>query len=131
MSEDNHGVDFRFLLGLFIGGLVGAFVIFFLGTKEGKKAKKLLIDRGEDALDDLHERIDDLEKKGMDIVEQGQEIKEQVIEQLEEKKEELTERATEKLDNALAQVEKIQEQGLASTSDLRKRIFKNVPKRTR
>lgn len=129
MSENHDHGDVRFLIGLFLGGLVGAFIIFFLGTKEGKKAKKFLEEKGEDSLDDLHDRIDELEKKGKEIVEQGNEIKEQVIEQIEEKKEELTERATEKLDSALAQVEKIQEQGLDSTSELRKRIFKNIPRK--
>ena len=131
MSDERRGVDLQFLLGLFIGGLIGAFLIFFMGTKEGKKTKKLLEQKGEDTLDDIHDQIDALEQKGKEIVEQGQEIKEQVIEQLEDKKEELTERATEKLDTALAQVEKIQEEGLSSTSDLRKRIFKNVPSKKR
>jgi len=131
MSDDRPSVDLKFLLGLFIGGLVGALVIFFMGTKEGRKTKKFLEEKGEDTLDTIHDRIDELEKKGKEIVEQGEEIKEQVIEQLEEKKEELSDRATEKLDTALAHVEKIQEQGLSSTSDLRKRIFKNVPAKKR
>ena len=71
MSDERRGVDLQFLLGLFIGGLIGAFLIFFMGTKEGKKAKKLLEQKGEDTLDDLHDQIDALEQKGKEIVEQG------------------------------------------------------------
>lgn len=129
MSDEHKSGDIKFLIGLFIGGLVGAFIIFFLGTKEGKKAGKYIEEKGKDALDDLHDQIDELEKKGKELVTKGEAIKEQVIEQFEEKKEEITERATEKLDDALAQVEKLQEQGRDTTAELRKRIFKNIPKR--
>jgi gas vesicle protein len=129
MSDDHRGGDAKFLVGLFIGGIIGALIIFFLGTKEGKKAGKFLEDKSKDTLDDLHDQIDELEKKGQELVTKGEEIKDQVIEQFEEKKEEITERATEKLDDALAQVEKLQEQGRDTTAELRKRIFKNIPKR--
>lgn len=127
-DEGSHG-DFKFILGLFLGGLVGALVIFFLGTKEGKKAGKLLQEKGKDALGDLHDQIDELEQKGKELVKQGEEIKDQVIETLEEKKEEFSSTATEKLDTALAHIEQIQVHGLDTTAELRKRLFKNVPKK--
>ncbi len=130
MSDDHRGGgDVKFLFGLFIGGLVGALVIFFLGTKEGKKAGKFFEEKGKDALDDLHDQIDELEKKGKEIVKQGEDIKDQVIEKLEEKTETLSETATEKLDQALAQIEELQEHGRETTADLRKRLFKNIPKK--
>lgn len=99
-NEEHHHGDFRFLLGFFIGGLIGAVVIFLLGTKEGKKTAKSLEEKGKDLLDSLGER-----------------------------KEELTESATEKLDDALAHIEKMQEQGRETTAQLRKNLFKNLPRR--
>jgi gas vesicle protein len=122
MSENNSHSDLKFLLGLFIGGIVGAVIIFFLGTKEGKKTSQLLEEKGRDLVDDIEDKVAGLEEKGKDI-------KEKVIEQIEEKKEEVSETATEKLDSALADIEKIQEQGIKTTADLRKRIFRNVPKK--
>lgn len=131
MSEhEGHG-DFKFFFGLCIGGLIGAFTIFFLGTKEGKKAGKALEEKGKDILDDVSDRVTDLEEKGQELVEKGNVIKDQVIEKIEEKKEVFTEAATEKLDTALAEIEQIQAQGQQTTADLRKRIFKNLPPKKR
>ena len=109
-NEHHHG-DFRFFLGFFIGGLIGAVTIFLLGTKEGKKTGRYLEEKGKDLLDDLHDR------------------KEEVVDRLMDKKEELTETATEKLDDALAHIEKMQEQGRDTTAELRKKLFKNLPRR--
>lgn len=123
MSENNHGSDIKFLAGLFIGGLLGAATIFFIGTKEGKKAGKLI-------KDELEDKVEELEQKGKELLKQGEEIKEQVIEKLEDTKEELTETATKKLDSALAHIEELQEHGLDTTTSLRKRLFKNLPKKS-
>ena len=129
MSEEHHGTDVKFLAGFFIGGLIGALIIFFLGTKEGKKAKLLLEKKGKDVVDDLENEIEVLEQKGKELVKHGEEVKEQVIEKLEEKSEELTESATKKLDSALAHIEEIQEHGRETTASIRKRLFKNLPKK--
>ena len=80
MSENNN--DGKFLFGFFIGGLIGALVIFFLGTKEGKKTSKLLEDKGRDVLDELEERLEELQNKGKELVRQGEEMKEKVIRQV-------------------------------------------------
>ena len=122
MSEDNSHGDLKFLLGLFIGGIIGAVIIFFLGTKEGKKTTKILEEKSKDIVDDIEEKVMDLEEK-------GEEIKEKVFEQIEEKKEVVTQDATEKLDSALAHIEKIQEEGIQTTAELRKRLFRNIPKK--
>lgn len=120
-NEHHHG-DFRFFLGFFIGGLIGAVVIFLLGTKEGKKTGRLLEEKGKDILDDLQDKVGELEKK-------SKEIKEEVVDRLMDKKEELTQSASERLDDALAHIEKMQEQGRETTAQLRKNFFKNLPKR--
>ena len=127
MSENNHS-DGKFLFGFFIGGLIGALIIFFLGTKEGKKTGKLLEHKGKDLLDELEDRLDELQQKGKDLVRQGDKIKETVIDTIDEKKEELTDSAVERIDTALAHLEELQQQGAETTNALRKR-FKNLPKK--
>lgn len=130
MSESqHHDKDIRFLAGFFIGGLLGALVIFLVGTKEGKKYAHLLSGKGKDMLGDLEGQLEELEKKGKELVKQGEAIKDQVIEQVEEKKEELSEKAAEKLDETLAKIEEVQEKSLQTTANIRKRLFKNAPKR--
>ncbi len=130
MSEEHHGTDIKFLAGFFIGGLIGALTIFFLGTKEGKKAGKLLQQKGEDVLGELEDQVEELEQKGKDLLKHGEEIKEQVIEKIEDKTEELSETATKKLDSALAHIEELQEHGRETTASIRKRLFKNLPKKS-
>lgn len=127
--SDEHGGEGRFLLGFFIGGLIGAFIIFFLGTKEGQRTGKLLKRKGEDILDEVQEKIEELEERGKELVKQGEAIKEQVLENLEEKKEAVAQTTAEKLDTALAHIEELQEHGRQTTASLRKRLFKNLPKK--
>lgn len=129
MSENQQHTDGKFILGLFVGGLLGALIIFFLGTKEGKRAGKLLEKKGEDILDDLQDKVEDLEEKGKELVKKGEVVKDELLEHLEEKKDELTADATEKLDSALAHIEALQERGRETTASLRKRLFKNLPKK--
>lgn len=129
-EEQHHGTDIKFLAGFFIGGLLGALIIFFLGTKEGKKAGKMLQQKGEDVVDELEEKVEELEKKGKELVRHGEAVKEQVLEKLEDSKEELSELATKKLDSALAHIETIQEHGVETTASIRKRLFKNLPKKS-
>lgn len=127
MSE-NQNADGKFLFGFFIGGLLGALVIFFLGTKEGKKAGRDLERRGKDILDELEDRLDELQSKGKDLVRQGEKIKEHMMDTIEDKKDEMSESAVERIDTALAHLEELQQQGAETTATLRKR-FKNLPKR--
>jgi gas vesicle protein len=129
-NEQHHGTDIKFLAGFFIGGLLGAAIIFFIGTKEGKRAGKFFKQKGEEVVDALEDQVEELEQKGKELVKQGEEIKEQVMEKLDDKSEELTETATKKLDSALAHIEELQEHGLSTTTTLRKRLFKNLPKKS-
>ncbi|MBI4066469.1 YtxH domain-containing protein, partial [Candidatus Gottesmanbacteria bacterium] len=76
MNNERH--DNRFWFGFFIGGLLGAILLFFMGTKEGKKTGKLLEDKGNDLLDELQEKLEEMEKRGKELVKQGEELKGQV-----------------------------------------------------
>lgn len=119
---EGKGGDSKFWVGFFIGGLLGAIILFFLGTKEGRKTGKMLEEKGQDFLEDFEERLKELEEKGKDI-------KDQVVEQMEDKKEQVSAEAVQKLDTALAHIEALQEHGRETTADLRKKLFKNIPKK--
>jgi gas vesicle protein len=126
MSEhDNNG---KFLFGFFLGGLIGALVIFFLGTKEGKKLEKKLELKGKDVLDELDEKLEELEANGKELVKKGEAMKEQVMDTFEQKKEEMTDATVEKIDTALAHIEALQHKGAETTKNIR-RNFTNLPKK--
>jgi len=129
MNDSGDRNDMKFFMGLIVGGLVGAGAVFLLGTKEGKKVQKMIREKGEDLVEDVGDQIAEFEKKGKELAKQGEALKEQFVEQIEEKKEDLTVEATKKLDEALANIEDIQEKGLSTTATLRKRLFKNLPKK--
>ena len=129
MSETEGSKDWKFFIGFLIGGLLGALVIVFLGTKEGKKARKHLEKKGGEVLDDVMDKLENLKVKGRELAEQGEEIKTEVLESLKDTKEELTTEAAAKIDQTLAHIESIQEKGRVATASLRKK-FKNVPKKT-
>lgn len=126
--SDEHSHDGKFLFGFFIGGLIGALVIFFLGTKEGKKTGKLLESKRRDLVDELEERLDELQSKGKELVRQGEVMKEKVMDTIGDKKDEVTEAAAEKIDIALAHIQEMQQKGAETTATLRKQ-FKNLPKK--
>lgn len=127
MSDNNQ--NGKFMFGFFLGGLIGALVVFFLGTKEGKKVEKLLEHKGKDVLDELDEKLEELEQSGRDLVKKGEAIKEHVMDTFEDKKEEMTEATVEKIDTALAHIEALQHKGVETTATLRKK-FKNLPKKS-
>lgn len=126
--SDNNNSDSKFLFGFFIGGLIGALIIFFLGTKEGKKTGKLLESKGKDLIDELEEKLDELQNKGKELVRQGEVMKEKVMETIGDKKDDVTEAAAEKIDIALAHIQEMQQKGAETTATLRKQ-FKNLPKK--
>lgn len=55
--SDSHG-DSGFHKGLFYGVLLGIGLVWFLGTKEGKKIKENLLENGEDFLNRASETIE-------------------------------------------------------------------------
>lgn len=131
MSENKpNGPGGGFWIGFFIGGLLGAVTLFFLGTKEGKKTGKLLESKTKDFLDDLEDKIDEMEVKGKELAKQGEKIKADVLEKIDDKRGELTDVTTQKLDSALAHIEAIQDKSRETTAEIRKKLFKNIPKKS-
>lgn len=55
-EKENH--EAGFYKGLFYGVVLGVGLIWFLGTKEGKKVKEELLDRGENLLNKAAERFE-------------------------------------------------------------------------
>ena len=127
MSENNH--DGKFMFGFFLGGFIGALIIFFLGTKEGKKVEKMLQHKGKDVLEELEDKLDELQQKGKEYVRQGEALKDEMLDTLEDKKDEITETAAEKIGSALERMEELQQKGMETTANLRKK-FKNLPKKS-
>jgi len=125
--SDEHP-DGRFLLGFFIGGLIGAVIFFFLGTKEGKKAGKLIERKGRETIDDLEEKLEEIEEKGKELVEKGEAIKDRVIERIEDKTDDISQEVTQRLDKALQKLEDVQKDTLHKTTTIRKH-FVNLPKK--
>ena len=139
-APDHTHTDNSFWIGLFLGGIIGGLIIVVLGTEKGKKLAKKLQDEGldflHDAKDSVDEKVTELEKKvgevqekGQELVEKGKVIEQKIVEQVIDTKEALTQDAVAKADAALAHIELLQERGRATTAELRKKLFKNIPKR--
>lgn len=100
-NHDNRG----FWIGLLIGGLLIAVLLFLMTTKEGKKIAEKLIERIENLADDLENNVDEVKDKAMEI------------------KEEMSQKGLEKLETALTKLEEVQEQASETTRNLRHRFF--------
>lgn len=77
----------------------------------------------------LEEKGEDLIEKGRQLIREGKVMEEKAIEKMLETKDDLSEKTLAKADQALAHLEQVQERGRASTAELRKRLFKNIPKK--
>lgn len=115
--------DNGFLLGLIIGGVIGAGAVFLFGTEKGKEVREELKEKGDDALDDLDDVLTQLEKKGKEIKKKADIVKEEIAEKAGEMKENVSEEVVEKLDDTLAHIEALQERGREATASLRKKYF--------
>jgi gas vesicle protein len=58
MNNDSNKSSGNFFSGFIIGALVGAAIVFFLGTKKGKKLLRIISEEGMDNLNNLIEKAD-------------------------------------------------------------------------
>lgn len=121
-NTKEHGGHFWF--GLFLGGLVGGFIIFLLGTKEGKKLIERLIEKTEMYEEELEEKIEQLQQKGEDLAQEVQEVKEKVARKVKEEKNKASETVVSKMDAALSKLEDIQKKGVEVTEEFHRNYFK-------
>ncbi len=133
--------DHSFWIGIFLGGLLGAIIIVLLGTEKGKKLAHKLQTDGLDFLDDkiepYKENLSEIQQKGRELIEKGQELvtegrdlEEKVIETAAVAKDQFMSQAAVHADETLAHIERLQEQGREATAQMRRRLFKNIPRRT-
>ena len=142
MSEENKDGKGSFWVGLMIGGFVSLGLIILLGSERGKKLLQKFQDEGiesllGDAKDEVEEKVEILKEKGAELAEKGQEfldqsknIQKEVVDTVTEAKADAAEIIAEKVDETLSHIEAIQEHGRQSTADLRRQLFKNIPKKT-
>jgi gas vesicle protein len=122
MNKDQNGGNF--MIGFFLGGLVGGFIIFLMGTKEGKKIVERLIEKTEIYEEELEEKVEDLQKKGEDLLAQAQEVKEKLSSSIAGGKNKVSESLVTKMDEALTKIEDIQKKGVSLTEEVHKNYFK-------
>jgi gas vesicle protein len=127
--NEHDGKCGNFWLGFFLGGLLGAFVIYLLGTKEGKKTLEKIVDRAELYEEELEEKVAKLQQKGEDLLEEAEEIKEKVIQEVTSSKEKISDQLVSKMDAALTQIEDIQKKGVALTEEVHHHYFKKNGKK--
>ncbi len=59
MSDTNHSEN-NFYKGLFYGVVLGLGLVWFLGTKEGRKVKNELLSKGEEFINSAGQKIETL-----------------------------------------------------------------------
>lgn len=150
-TREIHHHDNSFWIGLFLGGILGALLILFLGTEKGKRLAKKLQEDGLDFWDEAKEsfaekkaeldkqvtmRVEEIKDKGEDLLEEGRELldegktlEEALAQKVIEKKKEVAQEVVAQADVALEHIEKLQERGRQTTQELRHRLFKNIPKK--
>lgn len=122
--NNNGQKNDSFWFGFFLGGLVGAFTIFVLGTKEGKKLVEKLLEKSEFYEEELEEKITKLERRGEELLQEAQEVKGQVTQSVESGKRSISDALVTKMDKALTKIEDIQKKGVALTEEVHHRHFK-------
>lgn len=122
--NNERGGGGNFWLGFFLGGLVGAFIIFVMGTKEGKKIADEILEKGEEYEEDLEQKVAKLHKKGEELLHETESIKERVVKHVEEGKKAVSDSVVIKMDEALSKIEDIGRKGVALTEDLHHHYFK-------
>lgn len=105
--------------GFALGFLLGAGLVFLLGTDEGRRLKKKLVQKGRQTIDDLPETVKKIQAEGEELVARTQAVKKQ----LEEKIDEITPKAKEQLKDALEHIEETQERGRRAAQAAKKRFF--------
>lgn len=91
--EKHHGSNF--LLGLIIGGALGALAVALTSTKEGKKLVTKARKQGERLLEDVEEEIVD---KKEEVLEKLDEIKDEVDDKVEEIKDNVSQAVKKEVD---------------------------------
>lgn len=127
--NNEKGSSNNFWVGFFLGGLVGAFIIFLMGTKQGKKLADQLVEEGEIYEEELEQKVATLQKKGEELLQEAKNVKNKVIKEVKTGKKEVTDNLMTKMDEALTKIEDIQKKGVEITSEVHHHYFKRNGKK--
>ena len=122
--NDNSHKSGSFWLGFFLGGLIGAFIIFILGTKEGKKIFQFLEDEEKDVKNKIDDKIHTLKTKGEKYLEEAGDLQKKVKQQVAADVQTFSQTIVDKLDDSLGQLQEVQKKGAELTAEVRNRFFK-------
>ena len=122
--NENQGKNNHFWLGFVLGGLFGAFIIFILGTKEGKKLADQLTEKTELYEEDIEEKVAKLQKKGEELLQQAEAVKDRIVKEVETHQQKASDNLIAKMDKTLANIENIQKKGVELTQEVHHRYFK-------
>ncbi|OGG26286.1 hypothetical protein A2960_04915 [Candidatus Gottesmanbacteria bacterium RIFCSPLOWO2_01_FULL_39_12b] len=122
--NENQGKGNYFWFGFFLGGLFGAFLIFVLGTKEGKKLTDELTEKVELYEEELEDKVSKLQKKGEELLQQAEAVKDSVVKEVEGRNQIASDALISKMDHSLSNIENIQKKGVELTQELHHRYFK-------
>jgi len=117
------------LKGLLWGILLTIGALIFFETERGQKLKKKLKEEEIDLLEDLPGLIDKLEEKSEEWVNEASNLEKDLKEKTVEVGQSLAEEVGEKLDVSLGHIAALQEHGREITGGLKRRLFKNIPKK--
>ena len=87
MNNDTNKSSGNFFSGFLLGALIGAAVVFFLGTKKGKRILKTISEEGLDNISNILEKaekevnLDEVYEKEENVVPKKQAVIEETIEQ--------------------------------------------------
>lgn len=123
MNCNNHKGG-KFWFGFFLGGLIGAFIIFILGTKEGKKLADKLLEQAEDYEEELEEKVEKLQQRGEALLAETEKVKEKITKEVETGKKAVSQALVSKMDQALTTIEDLGKKGVAITQDVHHRYFR-------
>ncbi len=84
MSDEHYHShnDNNFLLGVLLGGLIGAGITFLFTTKKGEEIREKIKTQAPDFFDQLEEIEEAIEEKGEQLQEKAEEVKEMIKEEL-------------------------------------------------
>ena len=121
MNENKSG---NFWLGFFLGGLIGAFILYLLGTKEGRKKLEKIIEQAETYEEELEEKVANLQRHGEIAFNEVEEKKEKVKKGIDGNKNTIKDNFTNRMDQALNRFENLQKKGIAFTKEAQRKFFR-------
>lgn len=106
MDEQKH--SHNFFTGLILGAAIGAGLYYFLtSTKEGKKIKSRLEEKGKDVLNDLTGLVEEIEEKGQVFKQKAKEVQFQ----LEQKAKSMEGKVVDEVKEQLIHIKELRERG--------------------